>query len=60
MTLSALDIFDPSSYPTRRDEEWKYSDLSRVLREAPKKPLVVRTLSELELGAGRICLFFGR
>ncbi len=33
----ALDIFDPSSYPTRRDEEWKYSDLSRVLREAPKK-----------------------
>ncbi|ESQ94319.1 Fe-S cluster assembly protein SufD [Asticcacaulis benevestitus] len=48
MTLSALDIFDPSSYPTRRDEEWKYSDLSRVLREAPKKPLVVRTLSELD------------
>lgn len=35
MSLTALDIFDPSSYPTRRDEEWKYSDLSRVLREAP-------------------------
>lgn len=33
----ALDIFDPSSYPTRREEEWKYSDLSRVLREAPAK-----------------------
>ncbi len=33
--LAPLDIFDPSSYPTRRDEEWKYSDLSRVLREAP-------------------------
>ena len=35
MSLTALDIFDPSSYPTRRDEEWKYSDLSRALREAP-------------------------
>ena len=31
----ALDIFDPSSYPTRRDEDWKYSDLSRVLRDVP-------------------------
>lgn len=37
MTLTAFDIFDPSSYPTRRDEEWKYSDLSRALREAPKR-----------------------
>ena len=46
--LTSLDIFDPSSYPTRRDEEWKYSDLSRALRAAPGKPLVVRTLSELE------------
>lgn len=34
--LAHLDIFDPSSYPTRRDEEWKYSDLSRVLRGAPE------------------------
>ncbi len=33
--LQALDIFDPSSYPTRRDENWKYSDLSRVLRVVP-------------------------
>ena len=33
--LAELDIFDPSSYPTRRDEDWKYSDLSRVLREVP-------------------------
>ncbi len=33
--LRALDIFDPSSYPTRRDEDWKYSDLSRVLRIVP-------------------------
>ncbi len=36
--LAPLDIFDPSSYPTRRDEEWKYSDLSRVLRAAPSRP----------------------
>ncbi len=36
--LAKLDIFDPSSYPTRRQEEWKYSDLSRVLREAPSYP----------------------
>jgi Fe-S cluster assembly protein SufD len=35
--LAKLDIFDPSSYPTRRQEDWKYSDLSRVLREAPIK-----------------------
>ena len=33
--LEALDIFDPSSYPTRRDEDWKYSDLSRILRVVP-------------------------
>ena len=36
--LTPLDIFDPSSYPTRRDEEWKYSDLSRSLRQAPDRP----------------------
>ncbi len=35
LMLQALDIFDPSSYPTRRDEDWKYSDLSRVLRVVP-------------------------
>lgn len=35
--LTPLDLFDPSSYPTRRNEEWKYSDLSRALREAPAR-----------------------
>ncbi|MDI7774815.1 SufD family Fe-S cluster assembly protein [Asticcacaulis sp. EMRT-3] len=49
--MPGLDIFDPSSYPTRRDEDWKYSDLSRALRAAPGKPLVVRTLSELDAEA---------
>jgi Fe-S cluster assembly protein SufD len=34
--LAPIDIFDPTSYPTRRDEDWKYSDLSRVLREVPE------------------------
>jgi Fe-S cluster assembly protein SufD len=34
--LTPLNIFDPSSYPTRRDEEWHYSDLARALRKAPK------------------------
>jgi len=32
----AFDLFDPASWPTRRDEDWKYSDLSRSLREAPQ------------------------
>jgi len=34
--LAPLDIFDPTSYPTRRDEDWKYSDLSRMLRAVPE------------------------
>ncbi len=37
MNLNALDLFDASSYPTRRVEDWKYSDLSRALREIPQK-----------------------
>ncbi len=35
--FDSLDIFNPASYPTRRDEDWKYSDLSRVLRAAPER-----------------------
>lgn len=35
--LAPLDIFDPTSYPTRRNEDWKYSDLSRVLRVVPDR-----------------------
>lgn len=44
-----IDIFDPSSYPTRRDEEWKYSDLSRVLRAAPAA--ANQTADRLEVAA---------
>jgi len=51
VTLTALDIFDPSSYPTRRDEEWKYSDLSRALREAPSRVDVSNTTSPVTDGA---------
>ena len=31
----AIDLRDPSSFPTRRVEAWKYTDLHRVLRETP-------------------------
>lgn len=34
--MSALiDLRDPSSFPSRREEAWKYTDVRRVLREAP-------------------------
>lgn len=38
--LTPIDLFDPSSYPTRRNEEWKYSDLSRALRDAPSRAVL--------------------
>ena len=31
----AVDLRDPSSFPTRRVEAWKYTDLRRWLRETP-------------------------
>ena len=33
--LPVLDLKDASSFPSRRVEAWKYSDLRRHLREAP-------------------------
>ena len=37
MSASALlNLLDPATYPSRRIEAWKYSDLARVLREAPQ------------------------
>ena len=33
--LPAIDLKDASSFPSRRVETWKYSDLRKVLREAP-------------------------
>ena len=34
--MTALDITDASTFPSRRTEAWKYSDLRRVLKEAPE------------------------
>ena len=33
---SRIDLTDASTFPTRRVEAWKYSDLKRYLREAPQ------------------------
>jgi Fe-S cluster assembly protein SufD len=32
---TAVDLRDPSTFPSRRAEAWKYTDLRRVLRETP-------------------------
>jgi len=56
--LAPLDIFDPSSYPTRRNEDWKYSDLSRVLREVPPADQVARKTERLDVPAGESVLRF--
>ena len=50
--LAPLDIFDPSSYPTRRDEDWKYSDLSRVLRAVPQANQVSQINGRIDVAAG--------
>lgn len=34
--LPAIDLKDASSFPSRRVEAWKYSDLRKYLREAPE------------------------
>jgi Fe-S cluster assembly protein SufD len=34
--LAPLDLTDASTFPSRRTEAWKYSDLKRYLREAPQ------------------------
>lgn len=33
--MTAVDLRDPTTFPSRRVEAWKYSDLRRVLRETP-------------------------
>ncbi|MCA0367841.1 MAG: Fe-S cluster assembly protein SufD [Proteobacteria bacterium] len=35
-TAFALDLTDAKTFPSRRDEAWKYSDLKRYLRAAPE------------------------
>ena len=56
--LAPLDIFDPTSYPTRRDEEWKYSDLSRVLRAVPAADQVSHKTERLDVPAGESLVRF--
>jgi Fe-S cluster assembly protein SufD len=56
--LAFLDIFDPSSYPRRRDEEWKYSDLSRVLRVVPAADRVSHGRDRLDVPAGENAVRF--
>jgi Fe-S cluster assembly protein SufD len=34
-SFGAIDLRDPETFPTRRAEDWKWSDLRRYLREAP-------------------------
>ena len=50
--LAPIDIFDPTSYPTRRDEDWKYSDLSRVLRVVPLANQVSHINGRIDVAAG--------
>ena len=35
MNAQLLDLRDPSSFPSRRVEAWKYTDVRRLLRETP-------------------------
>ncbi len=58
--LAPIDIFDPSSYPTRRDEEWKYSDLSRVLRVVPQPNAVRQVVDRVDIPAGETVVRFDR
>ena len=34
--MTALDLKDAESFPSRRDEDWKYTDVRRHLRAAPE------------------------
>jgi len=41
-----IDLRDPSSFPSRRVEAWKYSDLRKYLREAPRPSAPARVTGE--------------
>lgn len=49
--LPRLDLTDRATWPTRRDEEWKYSDLSRALGEGVEAPHQTHDRLSLEAGA---------
>lgn len=43
MSVPALNLRDASTFPSRRVEAWKYSDLRRYLREAPEVSPAIST-----------------
>ena len=54
-----IDLKDVSSFPSRRVEAWKYTDLRRVLRDVPAAsgPLVVQTAGPFDALAGEAITF---
>nr|WP_314525812.1 Fe-S cluster assembly protein SufD [uncultured Brevundimonas sp.] len=60
MTASSrIDLTDASTFPSRRDEAWKYTDLKRWLREAPQpSPAVDAAASGVFDGLGGEAIIF--
>jgi Fe-S cluster assembly protein SufD len=62
--LGRLDLNDPATFPTRRVEDWRWTDLKRILREAPPPspaitvapggPFAVLGGAEIAFGNGRL------
>jgi Fe-S cluster assembly protein SufD len=62
--LGRLDLNDPATFPSRRAEDWRWSDLKRILREAPPPspelavepggPFVALGGAEIAFGNGRL------
>jgi len=46
-----IDLRDPSSFPSRRVEAWKYSDLRKYLREAPQPSPAAEVVGDGPFGA---------
>jgi len=44
--IARFDLNDVATYPSRRVEAWKYSDLARILREVPKASGAAEVISE--------------
>lgn len=44
--IARFDLNDAATYPSRRVEAWKYSDLARVLREVPQVSAAAEVLGE--------------
>lgn len=58
-----IDLRDPSTFPSRRVEAWKYTDLRRVLRETPEPSPVIEIVPGgpfADLGGEEIAFANGR